>query len=232
MIHWTFHFPFRRLSGLLLSTAWPHKISGEVLSSHSIVSSSWTVRLCSPWGGRWIGHWKTTWSTVCSSAPHSQAAEEAIPHLYKQEWKRPTPVRRRFNRTHTVLGRAIPGEWMPVSSGVARPKIFGGGKMFDFRRITLFCLEKRLSKHKMTIFSKNLGGAWPLVSPLATPMPVSGMKVRSLLVLSNHSESFMIFHKALWSDTINLSTKKLYPRGKLLRNLSASSLMMRWKTRN
>ena len=29
--------------------------------------------------------------------------------------------------------------------------------MFDFRRITLFCLEKRLSKHKMTIFSKNLG---------------------------------------------------------------------------
>jgi len=27
--------------------------------------------------------------------------------------------------------------------------------MFDFRRITLFCLEKRLSKHKMTIFSKN-----------------------------------------------------------------------------
>jgi len=30
--------------------------------------------------------------------------------------------------------------------------------MFDFRRIRLFCLEKRLSKNKMTIFSKNLGG--------------------------------------------------------------------------
>ena len=30
--------------------------------------------------------------------------------------------------------------------------------MFDFTRITLFCLEKRLSKHKMTIFSKNLWG--------------------------------------------------------------------------
>jgi len=30
--------------------------------------------------------------------------------------------------------------------------------MFDFRRITLFCLEKRFSKQKMTIFSKNLGG--------------------------------------------------------------------------
>ena len=37
--------------------------------------------------------------------------------------------------------------------------------MFDFRRITLFCLEKRLSKHKMTIFSKNWG-AWPFCLPL------------------------------------------------------------------
>ena len=31
--------------------------------------------------------------------------------------------------------------------------------MFDFRRITLFCLEKRLSTHKMPIFSKTLWGA-------------------------------------------------------------------------
>jgi len=34
--------------------------------------------------------------------------------------------------------------------------------MLDFRRITLFCLEKRLSKHKMAIFSKNFGGNGPL----------------------------------------------------------------------
>ena len=46
---------------------------------------------------------------------------------------------------------------------VARPaQKFGGGKMFDCRWITLFCLEKRLSKHKMTTFSKNFGGTWPL----------------------------------------------------------------------
>jgi len=44
---------------------------------------------------------------VYSSAPHSQAAEEAIPHLYKQERKRPTPVRRRLSRIHAVLGRVI-----------------------------------------------------------------------------------------------------------------------------
>ena len=31
-------------------------------------------------------------------------------------------------------------------------------KMFNFRQITLFCLEKHFSKHKMTIFSTNLGG--------------------------------------------------------------------------
>jgi len=50
-----------------------------------------------------------------SSAPHSQAAEEAIPHLYKQERKRPTPVRRRLSRTQALLGRVIPGVCVPVS---------------------------------------------------------------------------------------------------------------------
>jgi len=61
------------------STAWP-QISGQVLSSHSIISSSRTVGPCSPCGARWIGHWRTTWSTVCSSAQHSQAAEDAMHH--------------------------------------------------------------------------------------------------------------------------------------------------------
>ena len=44
---------FKRV--LLLSTAWPRWISGQMLSSHSVVSSSRTVRPCSTWGGRWIG---------------------------------------------------------------------------------------------------------------------------------------------------------------------------------
>jgi len=43
--------------------------------------------------------------------------------------------------------------------------------MFDFRRITLFCLEKRLSKHKIPICSKNVVGSQGLFAPpLATPM--------------------------------------------------------------
>ena len=60
-------------------------------------------------------------------------------------------------------------------SGVASPKIWGA-KMFDFRRITLFCLENRLSNHKRTIFSKILGGSWP---PVAAPMN-SGLLITGL----------------------------------------------------
>jgi len=45
--------------------------------------------------------------------------------------------------------------------------------VYDFRRIALFCLEKRLSKHKMTIFSKNFGGHSPFGPPLATPMALT-----------------------------------------------------------
>ena len=56
-----------------------------------------------------------TWSTVCLSAPHSQVAEEDIPHLYQHERKRPTAVRRRLSRTQALLGRVIPGGWVQVS---------------------------------------------------------------------------------------------------------------------
>jgi len=63
-----------------------------------------------------------------------------------------------YSRMHLCLAvtQACP------CSGVASPKIWGV-KMFDFRPIILFCLEKRLSKHKMTVFSKNLGYAYAVV---------------------------------------------------------------------
>ena len=38
-----------------------------------------------------------------------------IPHLCKQERKRPTLLKRRLSRTPTVLGKAIPGGWVPMS---------------------------------------------------------------------------------------------------------------------
>jgi len=47
----------------------------SIIRRQSIVSSSRTVRPCTPWGGRWIGEWRTTWSTVCTYTPHSQATE-------------------------------------------------------------------------------------------------------------------------------------------------------------
>jgi len=50
------------------------------------------------------------------------------------------------------------------TSGIAGPKI-GGGIMFDIRRITLFYLEKRLSKPKITIFPKSFGGHGPFGPP-------------------------------------------------------------------
>ena len=60
---------------------------------------------------------------------------------------------------------AAPPLWCP-NPKIWGAKNFGGTKMFDFRRIILFCLEKRLSKHKMTIFSKHLGGP---MAPLGPP---------------------------------------------------------------
>ena len=66
--------------------------------------------------------------TVCSSAPHSQAAEEVIPHLHKQERKRLTPVRRRLSRTQVLSsgeghsgGGASVGDENAESCGIVRP---------------------------------------------------------------------------------------------------------------
>jgi len=59
------------------------------------------------------------------------------------------------------------------TSGVASPKVWGA-KMFDFSLITLFCLEKHLSRHTMTMFSKNLGGG---MTPLAPPGYAYGRQV-------------------------------------------------------
>ena len=48
------------------------------------------------------------WSALRSEAPHSQFGDGAAPHLYMDEWNRPTPVRRRFSFTQDVLGKPIP----------------------------------------------------------------------------------------------------------------------------
>ena len=59
---------------------------------------------------------------------------------------------------------------MDQCSSAASPKFWGiqkleWAKFFYFRLTTVFCLEYRLSKHKMTRYSKNLRGTCPLGSP-------------------------------------------------------------------
>jgi len=58
----------------------------------------------------------------------------------------------------------------------------GVAKMFDFRRITLFCLEKRLSKYKMTIFFKILWGSWRLLPPLGHAYACAGFFSHSIKI--------------------------------------------------
>ena len=70
----------------------------------------------------------------------------------------------------STFERAIAVQWRSQPKNLAGQTLLGGGKMVDFRRIALFFLEKRLSKHKMTIFSENLGGHGPFGPLLATPM--------------------------------------------------------------
>jgi len=104
-------------------------------------------------GGRWIGQWRTTLSTVCS-APHSQAAEEALPNLYRQERKRPTPVRRRLSRTQAC------NEWKHesrkkrkrVSTIIhGRPqKFFRGGKvniLFIIFKLLMISVPSKIILH-------------------------------------------------------------------------------------
>ena len=55
-----------------------------------------------------IGHAVSTWSAVCSEAPHSQFGEGARPHLYMDEWNRPTPVHRRLSLIQAARGKPIP----------------------------------------------------------------------------------------------------------------------------
>ena len=73
-----------------------------------LVSSSKTVRPIILRGARCMGHVKIMQFKVCSLAPHSHFAEEARPHLYMEEPKRPTPVRRLLSLIQAILVKLIP----------------------------------------------------------------------------------------------------------------------------
>ena len=78
-----------------------------VLSQHRVASCK-TCRPRVPLGIWCMRHKDMTGSAVCSVAPHSQCGDGARPHLNMDEWKRPTPIRRRLSLDQDVLGRLIP----------------------------------------------------------------------------------------------------------------------------
>jgi len=104
-----------------------------------------------------------------------------------------------------------------LSSGAASTKIwrgqkFVGSKMFDFSRITLFCLKKRLSKRKITIFFKTLGGHVLFGPPLATPMLLS--HIFSILFLNNwfdplkHCRTMLMNMASSWLSNFNVFSSR------------------------
>ena len=52
-----------------------------------------------PFGARCVEHAEMIWSGVFLCAPHSQLQEEAKPYFYKEDQKRPMPVRKRLSLT-------------------------------------------------------------------------------------------------------------------------------------
>jgi len=64
-----------------------------------------------------------------------------------------------------VFSREFCSLWYVPYSGVASPKLFLGGKMFDCRWATAFCSGYCFSKLKVTRYAKNFWGACPLGLP-------------------------------------------------------------------
>ena len=81
----------------------------------------------------------------------------------RHSWQRSKKVTRRS----FSLGHA----YAASGSGVASPK-FLGSKSLTLREQRYNCLGRRFSKHKMTRYAKNLGGAWP-PDPMGTPLASS-----------------------------------------------------------
>jgi len=80
----------------------------------------------------------------------------------------------------------------------------GATKYFDFQRVTVYCLEQRLSKYKTIRNARNLWGTAPLAL-LATPMPAGDLLVRCRRpwwLLQEHNKNVLLthnFHLALWN---------------------------------
>ena len=91
-------------------------MTGHVSDSHLAKLSFTVSRPQIPFGWRYMVHDVIIWSAVRFSAPHSQNAMEAMPHLCIDDRKMPTPIWRRFNQTQAGLESPIPSGRTSTSS--------------------------------------------------------------------------------------------------------------------
>ena len=109
----------------------------------------------------------------------------------------------RSTNWHFITRDCVLHQWRSQPKNLRGGKNLGGVKMFDFGRITLFCLEKRFSKHKMTILSKNLWGA---MAPLAPPGYAYVLHVRASLRPPWYMRPFSVY---MMSPKVVLIFRKL-----------------------
>ena len=98
-------------------------------------------------------------------------------------------------------------DWRCHMQWRSQPRNCVGGEMFDFRLMTLFCLEKHLPKHKMTIFSKNFWEAWSLGPPLLRLC--SHTFVRSMMTTKSSQLGFLHFswRNFAWNENLFLTNR-------------------------
>ena len=114
-------------------------MAGHLSDSHLAKLSFTVSRPRIPFRWRYMEQDVIIWSAVCSSAPHSQDAMEAMPHLCINDQKRPTPVRRWFSRTQASLGSPIPSGRVSSSKNECRREVLSRYLMLHLWSTRLSC---------------------------------------------------------------------------------------------
>ena len=149
-------------------------------------------------GGQWIGQWRTTWSMVCSSTQQSQAADGAIPHLCKQEWKCPTLVQRQLTPWRPLgfsdfwkknSSFRLPYQRPSSSADCARELFNGLASLVDYTRKKFFWLGVWVFcewHHKWRTFKP----PWPTLSGPGRQLLGGSISLKFLLETRLQSDSF------------------------------------------
>jgi len=106
-----------------------------------------------------------------------QKGPDPLPHLCKQEWKSPTPVRRRINITHAVLSRAIPGGWVLMLGMKVRSfVVLSNYSAFHRRSVQNATLQLEPSDELMSCCKAGRTGCTNVARGLRGPWPPPNFK--------------------------------------------------------